>query len=397
MNFTDYFSLDNFKAITAYSNQGRENIDNEWRKGYEKVNEENFHKPLFKFLTNLRDSNKLGKIENGEGHSTRMLNEWNKFLENLPESQEDKITDNFYKVVSYSLPHLKKDAIEIPQEEYLEKYNKLTASITKGNFSHYEMAEDSCQCYECSQRFRLEIKNWSLSFKSFGKKADGEVDYENLVNPESCLADNVVELKVDFPSGEVLVADWFNITEFTQTVEYNGKDKWDDEKSLNSAKGRIFTTSHYANEHSFISVSVGNSSPEVIKNKDSLVIGRVDYEKEKTSYISTSGKFKKAAKVCTDFWGVTMIDKETLVDIIAQKLGKEKAAETVESYIKENSYNLDILKLNPGEYDLKFHGSYWKFNDKIKDESLPKDFEKFFTVSKHELKLENKKNVKLKF
>ena len=75
MKFTDYFSLDNFKAITDYSNTGRENIDNEWRKGYREINKKNFQEPLFKFLSCLRDSNMLSKIKNGEGHSTRMLNE----------------------------------------------------------------------------------------------------------------------------------------------------------------------------------------------------------------------------------------------------------------------------------------------------------------------------------
>ena len=161
------------------------------------------------------------------------------------------------------------------------------------------MAEDSCQCYECSQKFKLEIKNWSLFFKSYAQTPDGKVDYDNLINPKSCISDNIIE-------------------------------------------------------------------------------------------------FKRAFQVCTDFWGVTLIDKQTLIDIVAKKMGTEKATDTVESYIKENKSNLDIVKLTPGEYDFKFHGNYWKFNNKIQDESLPKDFEKFFSVSRKELNLDNKKIVKLK-
>lgn len=390
MNFSDYLTLEHFKKILIHDQVETEKIDNAWRSEHKKIINENFEEPLLAFLVAKRDNQGLAKVQYSEGHITRLSEAWNNFVDSKESTRKREIPDAFYKVVSNSTFNYEKEALT---PEFIDsRYNKFIEKFNNGNFKHFELSEDACQCYDCGQRFKPVIQSWAPTFNVFEKKADGSLDYRSLVKPESCLSNNVEEVKVNFPTGELIVADWIRIEEFTKGVDYQGEDKWSDEKSINFAKGRIFMTKFYAQENNFVHVSVGNSSPHVFQNGDSLVVGCQQYNEEKDDYeeLPSNSAYKEAARVCTDLWGVTIVDKQTLVEIISKKLG-DKAVETVEEYLKEDT-NHEIVTVNPGDYTLKFHGNYPEFNDAIKDNDLPGEIEKFFTVTSAP-KPQNKKKM----
>lgn len=380
MKFSNYFKINHFKKILEH--EVIDKIDNDWREKYRAIKHENFDKPLIAFLEAKRSADGLLKIQYSEGHVTRMSEAWNSFVENKKTIKEENITEGFYKIISDFCFNYEKEPIN--EEFILNRYNKLVDFMTKGNIRYSQMAEDLCECNSCGQKFKMSIKDWLPIFNIFEKDLNGQLNYLNLIPPESCFIDKIEEVKVNFPTGELIVSDWIRIDEFTKAVSYEEDDKWSNEKSLNFSIGCSFMIKHYAEKHNFVHVMIGNSSPSVFHDGNNLVVGRINLDDE----IELTSGFKEKAKICTDLWGVTIIDKETLIEVVALKAG-EKANEIVENYLKEdNSHN--VIPVNPGSHTLKFNANYWNFNKKIDDDNLPSEIKKLFCIYSNELKAKNK-------
>ena len=114
-------------------------------------------------------------------------------------------------------------------------------------------------------------------------------------------------VSVTFPTGEVLVSDWFRYDTFNETVDDAIRYKLG--YSLNYPTGRTNVVKHYANVHNFISVHVGNSCPNVYQlDENTLIIG----------HTVEDSNLNSIATVCTDLWNATLIDKQTLVGIVGE-------------------------------------------------------------------------------
>jgi hypothetical protein len=388
-------SYANFKDYIIFNENSRKD-DNcnwhnaEWRKENQTKRDNTFWNPLNRFLQDLWTNKKISKVIYGEGHNSFFSNAWNKFIDDGKAIDTDELESTFSQAVTFIIMNFK----DVPMtEDFIKgKYEEFNQKFTNGNFGSYELGSDVCKCHECGQSMRLDFENWQPSYQVFKTLPDGSLNYKELIPPKNCLDKNVTELKVNFPTGELVIADWFRIEEFTDTVEYKGKDKYSEDRSINYAKGRVKSTTDYAEKFNFISVSVGNSSPRIFKKGNTLVFGRGEYNEETDEEVKPKG-FAEKGYVCTDLWAVTVIDKQTLIEIVSKAKG-EDATKIIEDYIAE-TYGVNEIKVKPGEYSFKFHGNYHEFDKYLNDENAPKDVEKFLIVSKSDLILDNKKKKKM--
>jgi hypothetical protein len=387
-------SYEDFKDYIIFNDNSRKddscNWHNvKWRQEDQKKRDKTFWTPLNNFLKDLLVNKQLEKVIYGEGHNSFFSNAWNQLIVNGKFIDNNELDSTFYQAVNIIIENFKDEPLT---EDFIKnKYEKFTQRFTQGNFANFELGSDVCKCHECGQSMLLNFKDWQPSYQVFKTMPDGTLNYKELVPPKNCLDKSITELKVNFPTGELLIADWFRIPEFTDTVEYNGEDKYSQERSINYATGRVKSTTDYAEKFNFISVSVGNSSPRIFKQKNTLVFGRGEYDEEKDCEIVPKN-FVEKGYVCTDLWAVTIIDKQTLIDIVSKAKG-EDATEIVEGYL-QTEYGGNTIKVKPGEYTFKFHGNYYEFDKYLNDDNAPKDVEKFLIVSKSEVPLDNKKKNK---
>lgn len=260
-----------------------------------------------------------------------------------------------------------------------EAYKKFTHEITQGNFDFFDLSQDD-NCSICGQKMKVEFKHWHPTSISYDEKT------RDFLQSKPCLDNNIVELDIEFKTGELLVADWFRIDEFTNTVSYN-KDYAD--VSINYTKGREKSTRQSVEKFNYITIHVGNSCPSILKNGNNFIFGHYNDEiksKKKTDY-------QEHGTVCTDLWNVTIIEKQQLINIISQKVGTEKAEEIVEDYLENNQYNYKSFNIEPGNYKLRFHPDYKSFAKKDDDDCTPTNIQPFFTLKKFALETQKKLKI----
>ena len=131
---------------------------------------------------------------------------------------------------------------------------------------------------------------------------------------------------------------------------------------------------------------LGNCSPGIFVKDDNLIFGRENEDMD----VSNKGYIQKG-RVCTELWAATIVEKDQLVDIIVNKLFKDNnnqgskddykvhAQQKVENYLLENKFNITKIKVKPGQYKLKFHGTYNKFSEKSENEDIPLNIKPYFT------------------
>lgn len=377
MTFSNYFKLDDYKQLCSLWNDDSDKADMYGKSKMMSLMEKTFDKAIIDFLIDYKKDNFLPKVAYGEGHEIYWKSQWNQMLKDK-EFDKSVFSSSFFMVLAYGMPKQ-----EATQKDIEDAYNKLIENTDRGNFGRHLVSEDFCSCTDCGQKMRLIFEGWKPKFQVLKKIEDKKII---MGNPESCLAKEVVSLNVDFPTGELLMADWFRIPGFTEAVEYKGADKYSQERSINHASGRILATKENLENFNFISISVGNSSPRIFQSGNNLAFGSVDEDKE-----DDIGKYKEVGYVCTDLWAVTIIDKKVLIEIIAKTNNEDIdiATELVNKYIKEESVNK--VNVKPGSYQLNFHGNYYNFDKLSKDKDYPETIKKFFTIKSKDLEYTPKK------
>lgn len=378
INFGEYYSLEQYKKMYSIRNNKDNSVENSLKSINRNKYQDEFDISLVNFLKEKNKNNELLHIDCSDGHETRFQSYWNKFLKEDFDSYINFEICSILSGYNFLLYH----NIEKKEENetfYIEKYNELIKKYSNGNFSYQEISSHiNCTCEICDQRMNLLFNNWKPSFKVL-KNTNDVVE---LTNPDSCLNNNNIELPFTFKTNELLIADWFRIKEFTNSVEYQG--------SINSGLGVINSVKNSLS-HGFISVVLSNCSPNVYQSENMLIFGEND-----DSELNIKG-FNKVGNVCTDLWAATIIEKERLIEIVVSQVGI-KGVDIVEKYLKDN----DVLRLNinPGEYILEFNFNYENFADNIlKKEEYPNKIEPYFSIKKNNVEptLKNQsKNNKFK-
>lgn len=378
MNFSDYMTLDNFKEIYKAKN-AEGPIDNQWREVYHNAIRDNFNNFIIQFLKDYNEKIGLPKINFGEGHNTNFQTEWNILVD-----KKYKDTDYFFDIPQMFAKTVTKDLYKgkdiLTEEEIKEAYDNLIKTVNSGTFDEYYLS-DYHACFECGQELKTSFNKWQPEFfllevELFKKEGGGMGFNRTVSNPEPCIDQKTIELKINFPTGELLMADWIRIPEFTKTVSTK-------DFSINNSAGCVKSTKQHLEKFNVITVHLGNCSPTIMfdKESNSFIFGRLEEDDE--SLKDKKSKYKNVGYICTDLWNATIIDKADLIRILSDKLGDD-SENVVNEYIKKelNSYGTKVIQVEPGDYILKFNPNYSNFKKYTKDEKFPTDVKPFFTLKK---------------
>lgn len=361
IDFRNFLKREEYKQIfDVYKEEfKKDNQDFERLNNVDKI----FHKKLIAYLKEMAKNNFL-KLPNSGTHESRFLNT----LINLTKNKlKDKDVEDVEYMFDSLFPKLLNQKDQLSESESYEKFIKM---INDGNFKPYEINCD-IKCLNCDQKFHLAIKNWEIFLMKFQYKENHKSEF---VLAKECIEKQLQQVKVEFKTGHLLVADWFRIPEFTEQVEYN---KEYTQPSINSILGQIKSTEHAANL-GFITIHVGNSSPTIFQKGEDFIFGHQNEDIKNTKKGNDS--YQEKGYVCTDLWNVTIIDKSTLIEIIAQKLGEEKAIKKVEKYLQEEN-NINQIQITPGTYIVEYIPKKY-INTKNELEEIPEDINVLFKMKK---------------
>ncbi len=308
---------------------------------FKKDNSENFEKAIIQYLKDRAKSGQLKMPDNSLTHESIFLDEWKKIVDQKS-GDVNRVAYAFSKMFF----------------TFNDNYEKLVQHINQGSFNKYDLSCDN-ECFGCGEKMLMISKDWN--FKLITNKLEkDQQDFKKwqlkAAILEPCIEDKITTFDVSFPSGELLIADWFRIEKFTEKVMYN-KDYQD--LSIGTFAGRVKSTL-YSAQHNFIMIHTAGS-PDVFLENEKILFG--------------SSETKSSLGRCiTDKWSVCVIDKQTLFDIV----GSEKE---VNDYIKEN----DILSLQvqPGNYTTTFHH---RKNLNLYDEDLSHHIQTIFSITKTSIK-----------
>ena len=343
IQFENFFTLENFISHNEKINLLMQTKDSSILNTTRKELEDLFNKPVLNLLKSLRDQKILKTIKFSDTHTTNISEAWNKLLSHQPlnSTEEYRLSMLFDKMLLNSSINFNKE--DETRDYYERKYSELIKKINAGTFMNHEVQLDQCECYDCGQRMQMFFKEWDCAFGTFEVKPEGGLNYRKILPPKSCIEKNNIKLDLNFPTGEIIISDMIRIADFQKLIEYNGEDKYNSEKSLASSAGKIFLTKHFAKEHNMAYLSLSNSSPNIFQYKDQLLFGYIPEKKQ-----NNSTDYKQIGNICTDFLGANIIDKKTLIDILAKKYGEEESIKMVAHYLKEDT-NHQFIYINPGQ------------------------------------------------
>lgn len=344
--FENYFSYDDFVNIVNVVHYEHERANPDYGKIIKAG--QVFTHAVINYLKNRSKLGLLELPENTECHKGRIVTAWKNLLsEELTEYDVEQIESLFKNIIHY-------DATMYSNEHVTENdYARFIKFVNAGNFSVCDLVISDSECTRCGQRMRLMSEHWKFVFSSLYVNNDLRAIKTEL---KPCINDALFSVDVNFPSGELIIADWIYIKEFTDRVKYS-----DYEISINFALGRKQSTEHAA-KLGFVTVHVGNSNPNVFKSGDELIFG---HDIDDLTIGGFDG-FDDIGRVCSNVWNVTVIDKMRLIDIISQETGKERALQLVQ----ELDHGEIEIKVAPGNYRISYSplmNSIGKF-----DNSLPK-------------------------
>lgn len=393
LDFSDFFSIEDFRkfidhkktrpAIEQYASianpEGELGIAyNQWCEQSRRLTDELVIAAVKRYLLKMKDAGKFLPVINSDEVSTKFINAWNRIAKNEPTD----IKDDSINYVSNRLGKLIYSSVYSITKVDTENYSSLCKYITEGNFQWYEV-DIADECRKTGKDLLLQFEGWNCMH---GRYENEKFEVSQKIEKRPSIA----YASVSFKTGNLLIADWFRIEEFTNVV-----DESKNLESVNSELGREVQTQRYANEFNFISVSVGNSCPTIFENQGKLIFGYVDEESER--YISSKNKakssFKEIGSVCTDLWAATIIEEENLIDIVATKVGRDDAKLLVTEYLTKN--DVERVKVDPGEYHIYFHGNSHGFHESFATDSfdLSSVCEPYFVVSNEPLELKDPKTT----
>lgn len=333
-----------------------DNITEAWRNRYFKDLARIVHPPLVAFFKALKAEGRLVTIPNSEGYACRVWNTWNdaaRLTPHTPQAETDEKLDELAGLFAHHLLH----SIIYPYEVVLKTkgadaaaavdrrvlFDPIVSEFNEGNYGTWVLSHENC--WKTDLPLTLRFNEWAPQ-GCYIESRTGSVPIEPLAPAK--LQETVVELK----TGNLLVADWFRIEQFTTPT------RREKTFSLNSRKGREDQTRYLAEQFGMVSVSVSNTSPAVFVEGNQILVG--NYYDEEGPFPE---RFTLLGNVCTDLWAVTLVEYETLVDIVARTL-PDTAKQVVDDYLAtqpRGTYGLHQLQVEPGTYYLYHFGDHEKF------------------------------------
>jgi len=296
------------------------------------------------FLTSLRDAGRLSEVPFSARRGHRWAAPWNRFVAGNEQAWDlDIVVGPIANALDTKIfCSLAPRAVTVPDNAHL--YGELVRMMNTGDFDPLVLGDDArAPCGATGKRLHVQITpGW--------KPLLGELTFQPrtfTAVTDDCPAPAVISHAIPAPSGELLIADWFRLSNnlFSDIVDPKSH-----QFELCYPFGRAQQTAHYAREFGFMSVEAGNSCPGILERRDHFLIGEIDYGARS----APSGVLK--GSVCTDLWWVSMIDRQVLVDLLAGKLGPEAAQAAVDDYVASAvaSSSISVLRVAPGTVHFHF-------------------------------------------
>ena len=177
--------------------------------------------------------------------------------------------------------------------------------------------------------------------------------------------------EITLPTGNLLISDWFRCDGFGEALEEGEPDI-----SLNCDAGIVASTLHKLTK-GVASFHIGNSSPSIFLRDGALIIGQ-DRAFEEHDWdanpdgIDPRALEGRAGEVCTDYWGATIVDQKTLMDLLEAQLGSAEAAfDAYAEYRRTTFDRITEAKVEPGTYEVHFGPRYADFAKAFRHASVP--------------------------
>lgn len=347
--FDQYWSLSDTKDfLEGYAASPKDNRGPDyhaWVKNTFSPLMDRLHDAVGNYLVALGRAGRLGPLPDLEGTSVRWFHNW----ERLRTGSLDAFDARDMGIARGAFTRLAGGSRQAGDPDAL--HQDIVAFVSAGCFADYEIA-DLSECALTGEKFSIQMENWQPTVGRIMKVPGAAfgIDFVPLKGGEF-KSPGIEHAVVSFPSGVVLIDDWFRIPEFQQAVE---RAKGEGRFNINALAGRAQQTKCYAEKLGFVSVSVGNSVPSVVMQDGAIKVGRLRWNDELDDYEVPKGN--RLGLVCTDLWWASMIDKEVLTKIVAQTCSMDQAQKKVEGLIKERAGTMMTTHLPPGDYHLYFSG-----------------------------------------
>lgn len=174
--------------------------------------------------------------------------------------------------------------------------------------------------------------------------------------------DEIQEVFIDVPSGTLMCGDWFR-------DDYNTVDlatSIANSKALTTLKNtpdftvnsEMSALGEYAQilacaDQNMISIYVGNTSPSVLNEGHKITIAHTEDDNPHME-----------ASICTDLWRASLIDKQFLTEMFAQKYTKNQLNQVFEDLSDDGAFE---IKVKPGTYKVTYNTRYKPIYEKDGD------------------------------
>lgn len=369
-----HFGFDDFAKFVANDLARPDTKDQQamhvWREQYQTMLHELWEPALAAYFHDLFRAGLIKPIARSEGYENGFLIAWNAVARMRGEEHHVRDIIRFFAHPLIFHATYSPDETPDPGPDLVrERYEALLKRVERGTFSRYDLS-DGDPCFRTGRRLHVHFENWQ------GSLFVSDSNYNRVPAP-ALPPEGVQSATLEVRGNELLAADWFRIEEFTKEVDLGLEGE-----RLTYAWGRENITRHYA-KLGFVSVPLGNCSPQLLQKDDLLVVGRVDDEMDNA--------YDDLGSVCTDLWAVTLIEKSRLIDIVARTLPRALAAAKVENYLQNEARDITRIEVTPGTYHLYFVGHYPRFGTLFKSPQVDLTGvpHPYFVLSRQALELEN--------
>lgn len=253
-------------------------------------------------------------------------------------------------------------------------WENFVTAIEAGNL---DRLTDMETCRVSGARVLGKLKDWKVELIEV-------VAGQGLQPAKPATRPGVLHGTIDFPTGDVLVADWFRFAdnEFSEAV----KARLPEHLPLGSQYGRIACAKAHMSL-GMVHVWTGDVGSHIFRQDDILSFG---------TRVPDAGPLKEADEfdgTIGDVWWTTVIDVQRMIEILTTpERPQTEATALVDAYLADRPWGVARLSLCPGIYHVYYAADPEAFAANVDHRRLPiqdPDTETRFVLSPRPLGLEN--------
>lgn len=228
---------------------------------------------------------------------------------------------------------------------FITKYEEDIDNLLENFETIYSEPEE---CFECGKSFHYSFDGKILSECEINYGSISKIE-EMKVTKTNCIKVNEYSVDIDFPTGELLLSDWFQFGSEILDLE-----SLDSGLSINNKLGIKERTENYA-KLNLLHMLVGNTSPYVYYKNNEVFIGINGIDNNDNDILLCENG-KLLTRIITDLWWVSIVDVKIYKELMIKKLGEEEA------FKKFKELDICKYKIPKGKYRCTYY-----YNTLIRD------------------------------